>query len=55
MKKTAAFLAACVVTGCALTAPMSNIPQTAVNAADGYDMKITVDLKGEKKGILAST
>lgn len=51
MKKTAAFLAACVVTGCALTAPMSNIPQTAVNAADGYDMKITVDLKGEKKEI----
>ena len=51
MKKTAAFLAACVVTGCAITAPMSNIPQTAVNAADGYDMKITVDLKGEKKEI----
>jgi hypothetical protein len=51
MKKTAAFLAACVVTGCALTAPMNSIPQAAVNAADGYDMKITVDLKGEKKEI----
>ena len=51
MKKTAAFLAACVVTGCTLTAPMNGIPQTAVNAADGYDMKITVDLKGEKKEI----
>ncbi|MCR5600833.1 MAG: glycoside hydrolase [Ruminococcus sp.] len=51
MKKTAAFLAACVVTGCTLTAPMNGIPQTAVNAADGYDMKITVDLKGERKEI----
>ncbi|MBP5377913.1 MAG: glycoside hydrolase family 44 protein, partial [Ruminococcus sp.] len=51
MKKTAAFLAACVVTGCALTAPINGIPQSAVNAADGYDMKITVDLKGERKEI----
>ena len=51
MKKTAAFLAACVVTGCTLTAPMNGIPQSAVNAADGYDMKITVDLKGERKEI----
>lgn len=51
MKKTAAFLAACVVTGCALTSPLNGIPQSAVNAADGYDMKITVDLKGEKKEI----
>lgn len=51
MKKKAAFLAACVFTGCALTSPINGIPKAAVNAADGYDMKITVDLKGEKKEI----
>ena len=51
MKKTAAFLAACVVTGCAITAPMSGIPANTANAAGGYDMNIAVDLKGERKEI----
>ena len=51
MKKTAALLAACVVSGCAVTAPMSSIPENTVNAAGGYDMNITVDMKGERKEI----
>ena len=51
MKKTAAFLAACVVSGCAVSAPISRIPENTVNAANGYDMNITVDMKGERKEI----
>ncbi|MDD7518105.1 glycoside hydrolase family 44 protein [Ruminococcus flavefaciens] len=51
MKKTAAFLAACVVSGCAVTAPMTSIPHNTAYAAGGYDMSITVDLKGERKEI----
>lgn len=51
MKKTAAFLAACVVTSGALSAPISGIPSSIANAADGYDMNITVDLGGERKEI----
>ena len=51
MKKTAAFIAACVVSGCTMTAPMNGIPKNTANAADGYDMNVTVDLKGERKEI----
>ena len=51
MKKTAAFIAACVVSGCTMTAPMNGIPRNTANAADGYDMNVTVDLKGERKEI----
>jgi len=51
MKKTAAFFAACVVSGCAVTAPMSRVPENTANAAGGYDMNITVDMKGERKEI----
>ena len=51
MKKTAAFIAACVVSGCTMTAPMNGIPRDTANAADGYDMNVTVDLKGERKEI----
>ena len=51
MKKTAAFIAACVVSGCAVTSPLSGINNDRVLAADGYDMNITVDLKGERKEI----
>ena len=51
MKKTAAFIAACVVSGCTMTAPLNGIPRNTANAADGYDMNVTVDLKGERKEI----
>lgn len=51
MKKTAAFIAACVVSGCAVTSPLSGINNDRVLAADGYDMNITVDLNGERKEI----
>lgn len=51
MKKTAAFIAACVVSGCTMTAPMNGIPKNTANAAGGYDMNVTVDLKGERKEI----
>ncbi len=51
MKKTAAFIAACVVSGCTMTAPVNGLPRATVNAAGGYDMNVTVDLKGEKKAI----
>ena len=51
MKKTAAFIAACVVSGCTMTAPMSGIPHNTASAAGGYDMNVTVDLKGTRKEI----
>lgn len=49
MKKPTAFLAALALSGCTLTAPFSSIPYT--NAEGGFDMNITVDLKGERKEI----
>ena len=51
MKRTAAFIAACVVSGCAVTAPMNGVTNDRAMAADGYDMNITVDLKGGRKEI----
>ena len=51
MKKSAAFLAAALVTGCALTSPFAGVNYGKANAADGFDMNITVDLKGERKEI----
>jgi len=51
MKKTAAFIAACVVSGCAVTSPFSAVPQNYAAAADGYSMNVSVDLKGERKEI----
>ncbi|MCQ2459112.1 MAG: glycoside hydrolase [Ruminococcus sp.] len=51
MKKITALLAAVAVTGGAFTAPFSNARKDTSNAAGGYDMDITVDLKGERKEI----
>ena len=51
MKKTAAFIAACVVSGCAVTAPMNGVTNERALAADGYDMNITVNLNGGRKEI----
>ena len=51
MKKITALLAAVAVTGGAFTAPFSNVRKDTSNAAGGYDMDITVDLKGERKEI----
>ncbi len=51
MKKSVAFVAACVVSGCAVTSPLSGVNKNFALAADGYDMNITVDLKGERKEI----
>ena len=50
MKKTAALIAACVVSGCAAISPYSVIPYQAA-VEEGYGMNITVDLKGERKEI----
>ncbi|MBO4523083.1 MAG: glycoside hydrolase [Ruminococcus sp.] len=50
MKKSAAFIAACVVSGCAVASPFSGVNKNFALAA-GYDMNITVDLKGERKEI----
>ena len=51
MKKTAAFIATCVVSSCAAISPYSGISQYQAAAEDGYSMNITVDLKGERKEI----
>ena len=49
MKKSTALLAALALTGCTFTAPFSGVPYA--NAEGGFDMNITVDLKGERKEI----
>ena len=51
MKKSTAFLAAMALTGCTLTAPFSGIAQFSANAADSYDMNVSINLSGEKKEI----
>ena len=51
MKKTTALLAALAVSGCTLTAPFSGMTFNKASAAGGYDMKVKVDLKGERKEI----
>ncbi len=51
MKKTAAFIAALLVTGGSIALPFGNSGVAGVSAADGYDMSISVDLKGERKEI----
>ena len=49
MKRSVAFIAAVLLSGTAACAPFSGLQHTA--AAEGNDMKITVDLKGERKEI----
>lgn len=51
MKKTAAFVAALLITGGSIALPFGKTGVSEVSAADGYDMNITVDLKGERKEI----
>lgn len=51
MKKTAAFISALMITGCTLIYPESSNVKKISNAADGYSMDITVDMKSQGKKI----
>ncbi len=51
MKKTAAFISALVITGYTVISPVGSSLKHITNAADGYDMNITVDMSGERKEI----
>lgn len=51
MKKTAAFISALVITSYTFISPVSSNIKNMANAADGYNMDITVDMSGKRKEI----
>lgn len=51
MKKTAAFISALVITSYTFISPVSSNIKNTANAADGYNMNITVDMSGKRKEI----
>lgn len=51
MKKTAAFISALVITSYTFISPVSSNIRNTANAADGYNMNITVDMSGKRKEI----
>lgn len=51
MKKTAAFISALVIASYTFISPVSSNIKNTANAADGYNMNITVDMSGKRKEI----
>lgn len=51
MKKTAAFISALVITSYTFISPVSSNIKNTANAANGYNMNITVDMSGKRKEI----